>query len=426
MTDRRHPLSPARIIAFAGPAVPLSLLNLPILTFIGPYYGETLGLGIDACGWVFLVVRTLDAFLDIYVGRFSDALTLRMGRRRAVVAAGVPVLGIASLLLCFPGPHASLVTFGAGVSAFYIGWTLIQVPHMSWGQDLAGNAAERGQMSAWRETGTLIGMLLAASLPIVIPRPPGMDALTHSVRTLGGAGVALLLVTALLALALVPDPPAPVRRGARRSGVLTLLAWPMLAFPIAMFFLLSLGIGIYISAVYLLVGRDLGLAGAFMPFVVIQYVTSIALNRPLTRIARRAGTPLTIACTSTAFCLGILILALARSSWVLGGLGFSLVGVGIGASLVLPPAMIAGLARIRAESEGVDRTGEHLGLLNLVHKLGYAVGMGLGLILYAALPAASPAHPLLSPARIVGCYLPAAVVMAMVACIALQGRRIRF
>ena len=37
----------------------------------------------------------------------------------------------------------------------------MQIPHLSWGQDLGGDEAGRRRMSAWRESGTVMGALMA-------------------------------------------------------------------------------------------------------------------------------------------------------------------------------------------------------------------------------------------------------------------------
>ena len=103
----------------------------------------------------------------------------------------------------------------------------MQVPHQAWGAELSEDYAERARVAAWREGFALCGVILAASLPALLPALGLAGARDGAAAALGMLAVLtciLLPPAGILMLVLVPEPP-PLRAAAAgwRAG------WTLLA-----------------------------------------------------------------------------------------------------------------------------------------------------------------------------------------------------
>lgn len=420
-----QPLSLARTLAFSSLSVPLSILSLPIVIYVGPYYGEELGIGLGAVGTVFLVVRILDAMLDIFVGRWSDRTRWRMGRRKPWILVGAPLLLAASIMVSFPPARPGVIYFAVAVSLYYIAWTVVQIPHLSWGQDLGGDEAGRRRMSAWRESGTVMGALMAGLLPLIVPQAPGTSTAAHAIWVLGIAATVLLALTLIAALLFVPERAAGEAEVTNAEPLWgALRSVPVLA-AISSILLMNFAAGSYNAVVLILIEEEYGLKGAFLPFVLLQYVICLA-TVPLTiRVARRAGTYTVLVGGVIVFVVGLLAFAAMPPAQPATYVLALAAGIYVSTLLVLTPAYVAEFAAADLAASGRDRMGEFMALYNLSSKLGAAFGTGAGLIVYDAIHAHAAAG-LLSPGRVVGCYLPVAIFALSLAALARSRKPITF
>jgi GPH family glycoside/pentoside/hexuronide:cation symporter len=407
----KSPLSAAKRAAYAGIAVPIAVINVPVIIYIAPYYATELGLGLGTVGTLFLAVRLIDALFDIVIGKTSDRTPWRFGRRRSWIAIGTPILMIATWFLCFPPPHPSATRLGVSIVIFYVAWTLIQIPHLSWGQDLGVDSVDRGRMSAWRESGTILGTLLAMTLPIIIPAG-NETAVAHSVHLLGVVAIAGLFLTATVAIAAVGD--TPPEEGKTHSRLMDLLTDRILGPAILANLLMQIAIGCYNAVIFLLVEKELMLTGWFMKLVFMQYVIAVATVPIFVFISRRIGMMRSAIVGAVLFICGLLVMAFAQDSVAIACLAFFLVGTSVSAINISTPTAIADLARRRQAMDGLDRMGEHLALYNLTLKLGLAIGAGAGMLLLgvAQNQMTGVAPFLFTPARVVGCYL-SAIIFAL-------------
>ena len=60
-----------------------------------------------------------------------------------------------------PGEGATLLYLGVWVTLFFLAWTMMYIPYLSWGVELADDYAERSRVTGFREAATMIGILLA-------------------------------------------------------------------------------------------------------------------------------------------------------------------------------------------------------------------------------------------------------------------------
>ncbi|HEX7775945.1 MAG TPA: MFS transporter, partial [Parvibaculum sp.] len=94
MAEPKH--SARRLLAYAGPSIPIAALGLPLAVYLPPFYAGSMGLGLAAVGTVFMLARLWDVAIDPLLGILSDRIITRWGRRRLWVVLSVPIMMVSS------------------------------------------------------------------------------------------------------------------------------------------------------------------------------------------------------------------------------------------------------------------------------------------------------------------------------------------
>ncbi len=153
--------------------LPLAFVALPMYLVLPNHYAREFGMPLATLGWILLLARLLDAFIDPFLGRLSDRLFARSAK--AVLAAGgcaAVVLAAGFALLFFPPaavrlqPSYLIIWVSAMLLLTYAAFSLLTIAHQSWGAMLGGDEAKRSRIVAWREGLGLIGVILASILPV--------------------------------------------------------------------------------------------------------------------------------------------------------------------------------------------------------------------------------------------------------------------
>ncbi len=355
----------------------LAFVALPLYVTLPAHYAQQYGVPLALLGAVLLLARTLDAFVDPWIGRRCDVwLNGAPGRLLGwmVVAALLLVGGFTALF--FPplrGSSALLAWCALWLVVTYLGYSLLSVLHQAWGARLGGDAVQQTRIVAWREGFALAGVICASILPTLF----GL-AITSALLAL-----ALAVGLALLRLAPRVQPPTQPPTQPRQlvpAAEPALAVWRVPAFRRLLAVYVLNGIAAAIPATLLLFFvRDRlqtpGLEGLYLG----AYFVAAALSLPFwLRAVARLG-------QARAWSLGML-LALLAFGWAaaLGAgdrIAFTLVclasGAALGADLAIPGAMLslvvqqAGLAG-RAE-------GAFFGWWNAANKINLALAAGLAL-----------------------------------------------
>src|SRR5690606_17380236 len=125
-----------------------------------------IGLPLAAVGGVFFLARLWDAVTDPVVGNLSDRTKSKFGRRKPWIALGAPALLLMFYFFCFPPEGADLTYLLVVTFFFYLASTIVQVPYLSWGAELSRDYKERTRITGYRETATMIGVMLATAIPL--------------------------------------------------------------------------------------------------------------------------------------------------------------------------------------------------------------------------------------------------------------------
>ena len=402
--------------------LPLAFVALPMYLVLPNHYAREFGMPLATLGWILLLARLLDAFIDPFLGRLSDRLFARSAK--AVLAMGglaAVVLAAGFALLFFPPaavrvqPSYLIAWVSAMLLVTYAAFSLLTIAHQSWGAMLGGDEAKRSRIVAWREGLGLIGVILASILPVA-----------------GGliASVAVFFIAISIgwwAWTQSQHPLKPIHQQAETTQNQIFQPFKQTAFRrlLGVFVLNGIASAVPATLVLFFIQDRLQAPKDMEALFLGSYFICAALAVPLwLRVIKRLGLART-------WLLGM-ALSIAVFGWAtqLGAgqttaflLICALSGVALSADLTIPSALLAGViadAGDRGQAEGA-----YFGWWNFATKLNLALAAGLTLPLLDLLgytPGTRAAEALLS-LTLVYSLLP--VVIKVVAAGALYGLVIR-
>jgi Na+/melibiose symporter-like transporter len=383
---RRQGLASARLAAFASLSAPIAAAQVPVSNFIPAFYGQQFGISLAVLGVIFLAERIWGTLADPLVGALSDRTRSRFGRRRPWIAAGIILYGLSTIALFFPPAWATPLYLGAALFAFYLGWSMIQIPYFAWSGEISGEYHERTRVATFMLVASSSALLLVLLLPALVDQlRPGDGALRMAAM---GAAILLMLVpSAWLALRSYPEvPPAPVRE--RPGFVRTLrvvlgekLLLRILLSDLAVTFGQSIRGALFIFVVTIYMG--LPQWGSLL--LLSQFVFGIAAGPIWMTIARRFGKHRTaIAGELVQVAINLGLLAIGPGTLPL------LIGLTIAQGLaqssgnLMLRAMVADIADHHRLRTGQDRTALFYSAFSISMKAGMALAVGVALPLVGA------------------------------------------
>jgi sugar (glycoside-pentoside-hexuronide) transporter len=160
-------LTPARKIVYASGDftvnTALASMNLIYVTF---FLTQVAGLRPELAGVVQLVARTIDAITDPIMGRLSDRVRWRWGRRRPFFLIGALPFGLSFAALWVVPPAASQLALFAYYTVWYvllsIGMTVVSIPYLSLLPEMARGYDARTSLNTFRNFGSVLGVFAAA------------------------------------------------------------------------------------------------------------------------------------------------------------------------------------------------------------------------------------------------------------------------
>jgi len=148
-----------------------------------------------------MLVRCVDAFSDPLIGYFSDRTRTRWGRRRPYLLFGSFGCGLFFFLLFtyLPIRDQGLLFDHATFSylIFYICFSLVNIPYSALTPDMTQDYDERTNLTAYRMTGAIIGMFVAAGLTSELIKLFPNERIGYSL-TAAGYGVLFIILTLIV------------------------------------------------------------------------------------------------------------------------------------------------------------------------------------------------------------------------------------
>ena len=384
MTDQA--LGKKSLISYSLPSAPLSMLGFMLAVYIPPFYAQTLGMDLAAIGGVFFLARLWDAIIDPVIGNLSDKTKSKFGRRKPWMLLGTPILLVTFYLFCFP-PEGIGVRYLAVVTfCFYIAFTLVQIPYLSWGAELSRNYKERMRITGYRESATMMGVILAVSIPLffLAGRNPTVQDIVQVFAT-----AILILIPITVLVAIFRAPQGQIAKGVEVPGLWKSLNVarrnkPFMRILIAMF-LIWIGGGIYNSTSFFLVQKGLAFTPLnFLQFMLIQYGVGLALLPLHVKIGGKIGKHRALLFVGMSFflILPMFYLVQAGNFWQ-AAIVFALKGAVTASIWIMPPALVADAIENGILEGGGDDAALYMSLYFFIQKAAMAIGVGIGLPMIA-------------------------------------------
>jgi sugar (glycoside-pentoside-hexuronide) transporter len=129
---------------------------------------QVAGLDPLLAGWVQLIARFVDAFTDPMMGRISDRTRWQAGRRRPWFLIGAVPFGVSFALMWWSVPledqFAKFVYYTAVYTVLSICMTMLSVPYLALQPEMAQGYDARTALNAYRNAGSIVGVLGAIAL----------------------------------------------------------------------------------------------------------------------------------------------------------------------------------------------------------------------------------------------------------------------
>lgn len=342
-----------RLPAYSLFAAVISAAGLPIYIFAPKYYADSYGVSLSALGAVLFALRFFDVIQDPILGWFSERL---QDAKALYVTLGSGLLAISMVgLFAIAPPIAPIWWFGLTVTGLFTAFSFLTINFYAQGIRKA-NTLSGGhvRLAAWRETGALLGVCVAAVAPTLL--------IATSENPFSVFAYGFVAFTALAAIWMWPEWSANAAREpsslreiyndptARRLLILALFNATPLAVSSTLFLFF--------------VETRLDAVGWEGPLLLLFFL-SAALSAPIwSRLAQNFGTKrvllsaMAIAVVSFGYTL-----TLSQGDQIQFAIICVLTGATIGADLTLLPAMFA-----RRMSEISPNGGQGFGLWSFVSK----------------------------------------------------------
>jgi glycoside/pentoside/hexuronide:cation symporter, GPH family len=364
-------------IRYGFMGLPLAFVALPLYVILPHHYASQYGVPLATLGLILLLARFFDAAIDPLLGRWSDQQFARSATgvlRWGVLLAAV--LGVGFTMLFFP-PVRELPQLGwwlaGSLLLTYVAFSAISIMHQSWGARLGGDEAQRSRIVAWREGLGLVGVLLASVLPVAAGLP---------------ATTAVFFLALAIACGYWFQAPRPVSAATQQHATISLwLPFRRPAFRALLAVFIVNGIASAIPATLLLffVQDRLQAPSSMEPVFLGSYFVCAALSIPAWLVAvRRWGLARS---WLGGMALSVSVFLFAAGLGAGDSAGFiavcALSGIGLGADLALPSALLAGVIQTNGDQGSAE--GAYFGWWNFSTKLNLALAAGLALPILGAL-----------------------------------------
>jgi len=234
-------------VIYSLPTVRTMMIFAPAGGILQGIYVRDFGLSLASIGVVIFAVRIFDALTDPLIGALSDRYRHRHGHRRPWIWGGSIMLAVTGYLLYVPLLTGSIVYFATVYSAFYLAWTILEIPHVAWGSEITSSARERSILYSVRAMAYQVGALLGYAFPL-LPFFVVHQYTPETLQWFALLAAAYLVPAAFLSARFTPAGPAPatISRALSWSDAWMLVAAnrPLLVFLAAMV-MAGLGLGMW-------------------------------------------------------------------------------------------------------------------------------------------------------------------------------------
>lgn len=391
-------------IAYALPSVTIAFLVGPVATILQGIYAKYFGIPLATVAAVILMARLFDAISDPIIGYLSDRYQHHLAGRKLFIVSGGLLFIVSSYFLYAPLELSSQSTQVGNVSvpyflgwflAFYLSFTLFEIPHLAWGGEIAMSAHDRNKLYGLRALASYIGLLLF----FVVPLLPFFESDEFTPQTLAwsvtAASIVMLPLLLICIFAVPKDRKAfdcdRQRQDFRKDrfsviAVSIISNKPFLVF-LAAFFFSGAALGMWYGMMYLFVDVYLGLGHKLSLAYVLSFGVTIPMLGFWVRLANKVD-------KSTSWGIGMVLVLVGifgtgflmpgESSWLPLLLCMVLISTGSAASVALAPSLLTDIIDYSALKFELNSAATYFSLYTLVAKGNVAIGGAAGLAIAAS------------------------------------------
>jgi GPH family glycoside/pentoside/hexuronide:cation symporter len=411
------PLARTTIYAHGSIGLPLAVIGYPLSIWIPAHYAGGLGISLATVGTILMLARFTDVISDPLMGEISDRWRTRFGRRKPWILIGMPIMMIGVYKLFIPPEGVGIWYLLIYLTLFFLGSTIIALPHRAWGAELSPDYHQRSRVTAAREFFVLGGLMLAATVPMIIEITADgaavgqvfatlwkdaigaftgdfgdkkiVDRATLTGPVLMGLAYTIILVLPIcvfVVLTLVKEPKTVEQRSVPlREGFKNL--WKNGPMRRVLIIALMVIFGeAFRNAVSLFFIRDIVGVPTIGAAYFFYFVAGLAAIPFWLWLGRKIGKHLAFMCTLlTVGVVSFANLFLSYGDYLPFFLLFTIKGFCFGGLQFLPVAMLADVVDVDTARTGSNRAGTYFAILGLTEKLAIALGTGISLNLVGLL-----------------------------------------
>jgi Na+/melibiose symporter-like transporter len=331
---------------------------------------------------IFLVEKLWGTLADPIVGAMSDRIRGGLGRRRSFILAGGIVFGGATLFLFFPSAAVTPLYLSLVLFAFYLGWSMIQIPFFAWSGEVSGNYNERTRVVTYQSVAGSIAILLVLVLPTLIDHfRPGNGVL--KLEAMGTFILATLALGLVLTLRAFPEPEVRQHAAPRLSpaqAVRLVLTNRLLLRVLGSDFMVTLGQCIRAALFVFFVSGYMRFPQWASGLFLFQFIFGVAAGPIWSKVGMRLGkhhAAVLGELTQVAINLGLLCVTPDKLPLLL--VLTVAQGFAQGSGNLMLRSMVADIADEHRLKTGVDRSGLFFSVFSISIKAAMAAAVGIAL-----------------------------------------------
>lgn len=292
-------IEPAKVVStsisvnYALPVTSALMLLTP-LGIVQAIYAKHYGIALSTLAVIVLLSRIVDAISDPIIGYCSDRYRRKHGTRKPFIVTGAILLLVCGYFLYVPLEQVSVSYFLFWFVAFYIAYTLFEIPHISWPCDITGQSLYRAKLYSFRVISGYIGVVFFYCVPF-LPIFPTQEITLQTLKVFFFIAAGLMLPCLFQCMRQVPAG-AKLSQDVRQSGwhfiKMSLLEMaenvPFLIFTAA-FVLGGFAAGMWSGLIYIYVDSYLGMSDRFAQIFLTAFMASILVSPIWYQLAARWG-----------------------------------------------------------------------------------------------------------------------------------------
>jgi len=416
------PLPLSQGLAYSLPVMVTVFLLYPVQILLAGMYAKYFGLELTTIATIVLAARFFDAVSDPLVGYFSDRSRVKTGSRKPWVVVGCLFLVLSSYYLLVPPKDVSALYFLVWYFAFYLSWTLVDIPHYAWGGEIANSSAEKARIYSLRTMFAFIGSLLFSLIPM-LPVFEGAgftpDTLRWSVIVCGLVIVPMLWISVSVA-------PNGKKIDQTHPAIFKLIVQSVvgnkpLRLLLTAYSFVGLSFGMWIALIYIFVDSYMGF-GKQLPLIFVLSTSAglvaVALVIRLTGVLENKSICSLAALISVVSMFGLSFLSPGENSFLILTVLSCLFYFGNSIFNIMFPAMLSEIVDYGTWKFGADRGAMYFSVYFFLVKttVGLGSAFGLWLVAWFGFDATATSH---GESEVTGLFLAIAYLPALALCVTL-------